>query len=126
MDDSVIRPVKLLFMIVLVGAVAVRIAHYPGPTRRIIPVIQDHSISVNLHTLEDLQILPGIGPVIAGRIVQQRLVNPFQSAQDFENRVRGIGPTFMLNYGQWLTFEESSNFSIVSSPLNPIQPYGLP
>ena len=126
MDDSVIRPVKLLFMIVLVGVVADRIAHDPGPTRRTMPVIQDHSISVNLHTLEDLQILPGIGPVIAGRIVQQRSINPFQSAQDFENRVRGIGPTFMLNYGQWLTFEESSNFSIVSLPLNPIQPDGLP
>ena len=126
MDDSVIRPVKLLFMIVLVGAVADRIAHDPGPTRRTIPVIQDHSISVNLHTLEDLQILPGIGPVIAGRIVQQRSINPFQSAQDFENRVRGIGPTFMLNYGQWLTFEESSNLSIVSSRLIPTQPDGLP
>ena len=126
MDDSVIRPVKLLFMIVLVGVVADRIAHDPGPTRRTMPVIQDHSISVNLHTLEDLQILPGIGPVIAGRIVQQRSINPFQSAQDFENRVRGIGPTFMLNYGQWLTFEESSNLSIVSSRLIPTQPDGLP
>jgi Helix-hairpin-helix motif len=126
MDDSVIRPVKLLFMIVLVGAVADRIVYDPGPTRGTIPVIQDHSISVNLHTLEDLQILPGIGPVIAGRIVQQRLVHPFQSAQDFETRIRGIGPTFMLNYGQWLTFEQNSNFSIVSSPLNSIQPDGLP
>jgi hypothetical protein len=36
--------------------------------------------------------LPGIGPVLAGRIVEAREASPFRTLADLDRRVRGIGP----------------------------------
>jgi competence protein ComEA len=49
-------------------------------------------ISINLATAVELETLPGIGPAIAGRIVEYREKNgPFVSFSDLE-KVSGIGP----------------------------------
>jgi hypothetical protein len=45
-------------------------------------------IDVNAASREDLQSLRGVGPVVAGRIVDAR---PYASADDLQ-RVKGIGP----------------------------------
>ena len=45
-------------------------------------------VSINAASVRELQTLPGIGPALAGRIVEAR---PFASIDDLE-RVRGIGP----------------------------------
>jgi len=45
-------------------------------------------VSINAASERELQTLPGIGPALAGRIVDAR---PFASVDDLE-RVRGIGP----------------------------------
>jgi competence protein ComEA len=48
-------------------------------------------IDVNTATVEQLETLPGIGPTLAGAIVQERERNgPFRSVDDL-NRVPGIG-----------------------------------
>jgi competence protein ComEA len=47
-------------------------------------------INVNQASLEDLQRLPGIGPKMAQRIVDERQKNPFQKVDDLR-RVSGIG-----------------------------------
>ena len=52
-------------------------------------------IDLNTATGQDLESLPGIGPVMAGRIISHREANgPFLSVDELEN-VSGIGPKTM-------------------------------
>lgn len=54
-------------------------------------VIQDGRIDLNTAALQDLQEVPGIGPVLAQRIITYREDNgPFESITDLAN-VEGIG-----------------------------------
>ena len=56
----------------------------PGPHRP--------RVDVNRATLEDLDALPGVGPVLAGRILEHRALHgPFRDPRDLR-AVRGIGP----------------------------------
>ena len=49
-------------------------------------------IRVNAATPAELELLPGVGPVIAGRIADNRAANgPFRNLRDLQ-RVKGIGP----------------------------------
>jgi competence ComEA-like helix-hairpin-helix protein len=48
-------------------------------------------LDINRATLEDLQQLPGIGPKLAQRILDERAKAPFQSVDDLR-RVPGMGP----------------------------------
>lgn len=49
-------------------------------------------LNVNTATAAELELLPGIGPALAGRIVADREANgPFKSVDDLD-RVKGIGP----------------------------------
>lgn len=54
------------------------------------PLPSPLAIDVNTATVQELVALPGIGPVIAGRIVEERRQKPFRSLGDLE-RVKGIG-----------------------------------
>jgi competence protein ComEA len=48
-------------------------------------------IDINRATAEELEALPGIGPVLAKRIVEDREANgPFHTVDDLD-RVKGIG-----------------------------------
>jgi competence protein ComEA len=48
-------------------------------------------LDINRATAAELESLPGIGPVLAGRIVQDREANgPFSSVDELD-RVEGIG-----------------------------------
>lgn len=49
-------------------------------------------IDVNRASEAELAALPGIGPVLAQRVVQARQDRPFASWTDLQARVRGIGP----------------------------------
>lgn len=51
----------------------------------------DGLVDVNRADAEALQELPGIGPALAGRIIDARAQGPFRSVDDLV-RVRGIGP----------------------------------
>lgn len=126
MDGALIWPVRLLALTVLGYSLVGGLYQALTSTEISKMVIKDKSISVNLNSVEDLQVIPGIGPVIAVRILDQRSLQPFISPSDFENRVRGIGPTFMLNYGQWLTFDGMTSTRLASQPPPSTQPIGFP
>jgi competence protein ComEA len=49
------------------------------------------AIDINRATLEELQRLPGIGPKLSQRIIDERAKGHFQSVEDLR-RVSGIGP----------------------------------
>ena len=66
------------------GEVPVPVASAPG-------VVVDGLVDLNRATQAELDELPGVGPVLAGRIVAAR---PFASVDDLE-RVSGIGPAAM-------------------------------
>lgn len=52
-------------------------------------------VSINRASAQELEALPGIGPVLAGRIVTYRTANgPFRSVDDLLN-VSGIGPKLL-------------------------------
>lgn len=56
-----------------------------------IPAISEHKkISINSATLEELDTLSGIGPVVAKRIIQYREQTPFQTLEELK-KVKGIG-----------------------------------
>ncbi|MEX2217714.1 MAG: ComEA family DNA-binding protein [Phycisphaerales bacterium] len=51
-----------------------------------------HAINLNTATGPELELLPGIGPALAGRIIEHRKANgPFTSIDQLDD-VKGIGP----------------------------------
>lgn len=60
-------------------------------------------IDANHATPAQLDLLPGIGPALAARIVEARSKTPFQSLADLD-RVKGIGPSKLEKLGPYLTF----------------------
>ena len=69
MDGAVTWPVRLLALTVLGYSLVGGLYQALTSTEISKMVIKDQSISVNLNTAEDLQVIPGIGPVIADRIL---------------------------------------------------------
>ncbi|MEM9661746.1 MAG: ComEA family DNA-binding protein [Planctomycetota bacterium] len=62
-------------------------------------------IAVNTATAEELDLLPGIGPVYAQRIVEERAANGHFTSTDDLQRVRGIGPKTAAKLGPLVTFD---------------------
>ncbi|MBA4377513.1 MAG: hypothetical protein C0395_02450 [Gemmatimonas sp.] len=60
---------------------------------------------VNLTTADTLTFLPGVGAVLAGRIVAEReRGGPFHDQQDLR-RVKGIGPKLSARLGPLLLYD---------------------
>ena len=63
------------------------------------------SINVNTAPADSLSAtLPGIGPKIAERIVQERKEKPFVTCSDLSDRVRGIGEKKLAKICPEVTF----------------------
>ncbi len=63
------------------------------------------SVDPNSAPAAVLGALPGIGPVLAGRIIEGRDSAPFRSLDDLDRRVKGIGPVKAAALRPFLTFE---------------------
>lgn len=67
-----------------------------------VPLVANRTIDVNAATVEELQLLPGIGPAMAERIVADREEGgAFESVEDLM-RVSGIGPRTIENIRPFL------------------------
>lgn len=61
----------------------------------------DPPLDVNSATEADLMRLPGVGPTLAGRIVEARGLDRFQTPEDLR-RVKGIGPKTLEGVRQYV------------------------
>lgn len=70
-----------------------RLSRKPGAGTHVVrkPDIPDRLININTASQAELETLPNIGPVLAGRIVAEREKKPFTKVDDLR-RVSGIGP----------------------------------
>ena len=59
-------------------------------------------ININTATLEELTSIPGIGDIIAGRIISYRETMPFTSTEDIKN-VSGIGDSMYEKIKDYIT-----------------------
>jgi competence ComEA-like helix-hairpin-helix protein len=70
-----------------------RLARKPSSTQHTVkkPGTPAGPIDLNTASVEELRTLPGVGPVLAARIVAEREKKPFAKVEDLR-RVSGIGP----------------------------------
>lgn len=62
-------------------------------------------VNLNTATVEQLQLLPGIGPAVAARIVAQRdTEGPFRKAEELM-LVRGVGERTFANLEPWIALD---------------------
>ncbi|RMG36842.1 MAG: helix-hairpin-helix domain-containing protein [Planctomycetota bacterium] len=72
------------------------------------PLPYDYRIDINRADWVELSQLPGVGPVLARRIVAERSRNgPFADAGDLQRRVRGVGPQTLARIRDWIRFDRS-------------------
>lgn len=77
----------------------------PDETPASLPVVVAKRININTATAVELELLPGIGPSLAKRIVDDRDAHgAFTSAQDLD-RVKGIGPRLLEKLRDRVTVE---------------------
>ena len=74
----------------LLAQTAVFLAHGPGAAPS--PRLPRHVVDVRTAPVGEIEALPGVGPVLAARIVAVRERAPFTSLEDL-TRVPGVGAT---------------------------------
>jgi len=62
-------------------------------------------VDINHASLEELVAVPGIGPALAGRMIEMR---PFTSFEDLVGRVPGIGPESLKPMQAYLSLEQEA------------------
>jgi competence protein ComEA len=67
------------------------------------PVLEGQ-INLNTATAEQLELLPGIGPAMAKKIVDYRASKPFQETNQLV-RIKGIGPKTFAKLKQFLVLK---------------------
>jgi DNA uptake protein ComE-like DNA-binding protein len=70
----------------------------------------DHGLTIDPNVADGptLQLLPGIGPALAERILAERATRPFTDAADL-SRVPGIGPKTVERLAPYLSFAKPAS-----------------
>jgi comEA protein len=91
------------FLMVLLGALMITVLAGAQPNNR--DLQSQDQVEINSATVEDLQKVPGIGPTLAGRIVEFREEHgPFERIEDLLN-VQGIGERTLERMRPYLKVE---------------------
>jgi hypothetical protein len=91
-------------LILIAAALGVSMARISGddtPRPMPLPTLE---VDANSAPPAVLGALPGIGPVLAGRIVEAREALPFRTLGDLDRRVKGIGPVKVAGLKPFLRF----------------------
>ncbi len=81
-------------------------AHQPDPTApRAAPLVEPRKINVNTAPKAELELLPGVGPALADRIIEARAKKKFASLDDLD-QVRGIGPKLLEKMKGRIVFQD--------------------
>jgi comEA protein len=114
------RFLRILLLLAAFGAVAVSL-----PAKKKPPAAP---INLNTASSEELQQVPGIGPVTAEKILQMRKsYGAFKSVDDL-SAIRGIGPKRLEKMRKYLTVGKPTRTSPMSDPksLSPPKAQPLP
>lgn len=78
-------------------------------------------VNINTATVEQLEMLPGIGPAMAQKIVDYRAKKPFQETTHLI-RIKGIGPKTYAKFKQYLVLKGDSNLREVGKDELAVKP----
>jgi competence ComEA-like helix-hairpin-helix protein len=76
------------------------------------PALPDMRVDLNMAGVSELRLLPGIGPRLAERIVDERLAGGIFASIDDLSRVRGIGPATVERVRPFATVSETVIVSV--------------
>lgn len=79
-------------------------------------------VNLNTATSEELQLVPGIGPVTAEKILQMRKSYGAFKSVDHLRAVRGIGPKRLEKMRKYLTVGKAASRSKPASASKPVTP----
>jgi hypothetical protein len=57
----------------------------------LLSIVCAHAADFNTATRAEIEAVRGVGVVLTDRIIEQRKIKPFQTWQDAQKRVRGLG-----------------------------------
>lgn len=106
----------LVVLLTAVGLLAVH--HHSGATSRIAP-FATRRLNLNSASVDELQLLPGVGPAIAGRIVENRTTFGDFATLDRLTRVPGVGERTILKLAPYVTTSSPSANQSDDPPMNP-------
>jgi competence protein ComEA len=72
-------------------------------------------VNINTATAQELQLLPGIGPAKAQRVIDYRTGHPFRTIEELA-RVKGIGPKTVRKLRPHLTVRGATTARAVTAP----------
>lgn len=78
-------------------------------------------ININTATAAQLELLPGVGPAMAKKIVDYRANKPFQETNHLI-RIKGIGPKTYAKFKQYLTLKGETNLREVAKNEAAVKP----
>lgn len=90
--------------VLLVLTAAATLQPAPGWDAAAAPTLR---INVNTADAGTLQLLTGIGPALAGRMIEEREQQPFTSVEDLQ-RVSGIGPVISQRMAPHVAFRDQA------------------
>ncbi|MEM1331193.1 MAG: helix-hairpin-helix domain-containing protein [Planctomycetota bacterium] len=110
MAPSTVGPAIAVFVLALIVSLASAIgSRDPGSASA-------RTLNVNAATASELSMLPGVGPVLAARIIEKReSEGPFRAFIDLDE-VRGIGPRTLARIEPYVAFGEGAGFTREDRP----------
>jgi competence ComEA-like helix-hairpin-helix protein len=109
-----------LWLSIAIGMAAATLGARPASAAQTILVAcaapqLEGTLNLNTASVDELDLLPGVGPATADKIVRYREKHPFRSVRQLM-RVDGIGPKSFDRLKPYLTVEGESTLHVVSPP----------